>query len=83
LSAEDLSKKYIAAMEKSLQKTQRLKTPISLNEKCVNEIFSYVQAYLEDAKYFLEQKKFETSLISIAYCEGLLDSLKLMGAIKI
>ena len=82
MNAEDLSKKYIAAMDKTLEKVERLGTPISVNEKCVDEIFDYVYAYLKDAKYFLDQKKFETSLVSIAYCEGLLDSLKLIGAVK-
>jgi hypothetical protein len=38
---------------------------------------------LQDAKYFLQQKNFDTSLTSIAYCEGLLDALKLIGAIEI
>lgn len=82
MSAEELSRKYILAMEKTLQKTERIGTAISVNEKCVDEIFGYVEAYLRDAKYFLEQKKFETSLVSIAYCEGLLDALKLTGAVK-
>ncbi len=82
MSAEELSKKYIAAMEKTLKNTLKVEAPISVTESCVSEIFDYVQAYLKDAKYFLDQKKFETSLVSIAYCEGLLDSLKLMGAIK-
>ncbi len=51
--------------------------------KCADEIYGYVTAYLKDAKYYKDKKMFETSLTSIAYCEGLLDALKLMGAIKI
>ena len=38
--------------------------------------------YLEDAKYYKAQGKFETSLTSVAYCEGLLDALRLLGAVK-
>ena len=83
MNAEELSTKYIDAMEKTLQNAQRNKCAISVSEACVDEIYGYVIAYLKDAKYFKEQKKFETSLTSIAYCEGLLDALKLIGAVKI
>jgi hypothetical protein len=82
MSAETLATKYIAAMEKTLQTLKRTNGPINVSEACINEIFSYVKAYLDDAKFFVEQKKFETALTSIAYCEGLLDALKLMGAIE-
>jgi len=37
---------------------------------------------LKDAKYYKDEKKFETSLTSIAYCEGLLDALRLLGVVK-
>jgi hypothetical protein len=42
----------------------------------------FAKAYLEDARYYREKKKFEVSLTSIAYCEGLLDALRLLGAVK-
>ncbi len=80
MSAEELTAKYIAAMEKTLAQIQQTKEPLTISSECVDEVFSYVKAYLEDAKYFQAQKKFETSLVSIAYCEGLLDALKLIGA---
>ena len=82
MSAEALTSKYIAAMEKTLENLNRARGAITVNEQCINEIYGYVESYLKDAKYFQEQKKFETSLTSIAYCEGLLDALKLIGAIK-
>jgi hypothetical protein len=40
------------------------------------------KAYLEDAKYYREKKKFEVSLTSVAYCEGLLDALRMLGVVK-
>lgn len=83
MSAQVLSKKYIDAMDKTVKTLQRIKGALTINETCVDEILSYVTAYLEDAKYFRTQKKFETSLTSIAYCEGLLDALKLIGAVNI
>ena len=83
MSAEMLAAKYIAAMEKNLSTLERTKGSIAISEVCIDEIFSYVNAYLEDAKYFMNQKKFETALTSIAYCEGVFDALKLMHAVKI
>jgi hypothetical protein len=83
VSAQELSSKYIAAMEKTVNDMQRIRGSILVSEKSVDELLGYVTAYLEDAKYFREQKKFETSLTSIAYCEGLLDALKIIGAVKV
>jgi hypothetical protein len=83
MSAEALAEKYIEAMEKTIRGMQRTNGAITITETCVDEIIGYVTSYLKDAKYFRDQKKFETSLTSIAYCEGLLDALKLIGAIKI
>jgi hypothetical protein len=83
MSAEELSNKYIIAMEKVLTQIIQAKGPLTINDDNIEEVFGYVKAYLADAKYFHAQKKFETSLVSIAYCEGLLDALKLIGAAKI
>jgi hypothetical protein len=82
MSAEELTTKYIIAMEKTLSSMQQTKGPITVTNESINEVVNYIWAYLKDAKYFKEQKKFETSLTSIAYCEGLLDALKLISAIK-
>jgi hypothetical protein len=83
MSAESLTTKYIEAMEKTIVDMTLKRATITVSEECINEVFDYVKSYLEDAKYFRDQKKFETSLTSIAYCEGLLDAMKLIGAVKI
>lgn len=82
MSLEALVLKYIFSTEKVLKEMQRVQGTITVNEKCVNRIVEQVTAYLADAKYYKAQKKFETSLTSIAYCEGLLDALKMLGAVK-
>jgi FAD synthetase len=82
MSLEALVSKYIASTEKVLKEMQQTEGSISVAKESVNSILSYVTAYLEDAKYYKAQEKFETSLTSIAYCEGLLDALKLLGAVK-
>jgi len=40
------------------------------------------KAYLQDAKYYRDEGKLEVSLASVAYCEGLLDALKMLGMVK-
>ena len=82
MSLEALVSKYIASTEKVLKEMQQTKGSISVAEESVDNILSYVTAYLEDAKYYKAQKRFETSLTSVAYCEGLLDALRLLGAVK-
>jgi hypothetical protein len=82
MSLEKLTSKYIASTEKVLKKIQRTKGTVTVTEENVANIMGYVNNYLEDAKYYKAQKRFETSLTSIAYCEGLLDALKLLGAVK-
>ena len=82
MSLEALASKYIVSTEKVLKEMQRVEGSVTVNEECVDNIVGYVTTYLADAKYYKTQKRFETSLTSIAYCEGLLDALKLLGAVK-
>jgi FAD synthetase len=82
MSLEALVSKYIASTEKVLREMQRTKGSTSVAEECIDNILGYATAYLEDAKYYKDQKRFETSLTSVAYCEGLLDALRLLGAVK-
>ncbi|MEM4487822.1 MAG: DUF357 domain-containing protein [Desulfurococcaceae archaeon] len=45
-------------------------------------VIELAKSYLSDAKYYYEKGDLETSLSCIAYAEGLLDSLRIMGYIK-
>jgi hypothetical protein len=82
MSLETLTTKYIASAEKVLKELERSQEPITVTDESVTSILNYIRDYLEDAKYYKAQGKLETSLTSIAYCEGLLDTLKLLGAVK-
>jgi len=82
MSLEALTSKYIASAEKVLATLERTKPQINITEEMIDSVLSYVADYLEDAKYYKSSGKLETSLTSIAYCEGLLDALKLLGAVK-
>ena len=82
MSLEALVSKYIVSTEKVLKEMQQTAGSISVAEESVDNILGYVTAYLEDAKYYKAQTRFETSITSVAYCEGLLDALRLLGAVK-
>lgn len=82
MSLETLVEKYIASAEKVLAEMQQTHGSVTINEADVSKVVEYVRAYMEDAKYYKAQKRFETSLTSIAYCEGLLDALRLLGTVK-
>jgi hypothetical protein len=82
MSLETLASKYIGSAEKVLKELERTKTPINIDEEAVANILRWAADYLQDAKYYKAQGKLETSLTSVAYSEGLLDALRLVGAVK-
>jgi len=82
MSLEGLVSKYIASAERVFCEMEVVGNTLSLNVDSVRKVLDFARAYLEDAKYYRDKKKFEVSLASIAYCEGLLDALKLLGAVK-
>jgi len=81
MSLETLTSKYIDSAEFVLKTMQQNPTPVSIDSAAVDNLISYVYDYLADAKYYKASGKLETSLTSIAYCEGLLDALRLLGAV--
>jgi hypothetical protein len=81
MSLETLTAKYIASAEHVLNTMKQNPTPVTVTEEGVNNLISYINDYLADAKYYKASGKLETSLTSIGYCEGLLDALRLLGAV--
>lgn len=82
MSLEALVSRYIASAERVLAEVKVVANPPSLDAKDIRKVMEAARAYLEDAKYYRDRKRFEVSLASVAYCEGLLDALKLLGAVK-
>lgn len=82
MSLERLVSNYIASTDYVLKKMEAIKNSMNVGAERVRKVVEHVKAYLEDAKYYKDEKKFEVSLASVAYCEGLLDALKLLGAVK-
>lgn len=81
MSLEDLVSKYISSAEHVFHEIRTTKNLVKTDDK-VKEVLDWAKAYLEDAKYYREKEKFEVSLTSVAYCEGLLDALRLLGAVS-
>jgi len=48
----------------------------------VGKVLDLARRYYEDAEHFRGKGEIETALISLAYSEGLLDGLRLMGHIQ-
>lgn len=82
MTAEELVTKYIRGAERVIQEIGQLPEDVHLNEEEAKKVFDWAKRYLEDAKYYQKEGKLETSLTSVAYCEGLLDALRLLGAVE-
>ncbi|MEM2319318.1 MAG: DUF357 domain-containing protein [Candidatus Bathyarchaeia archaeon] len=82
MSLEKLTSKYIASVEHVFAVLEMVENPPSLTLDAVKQVLEHARAYLQDAKYYREEKRFEVSLASVAYCEGLLDALKMLGAVR-
>jgi len=82
MSLEEIVSNYIASADSVFDEMDIVEACISLDANSVKKVVESAKAYLQDAKYYKERKRFEVSLASVAYCEGLLDALKMLGAVK-
>jgi FAD synthetase len=80
MNISDLVAKYINNTKQVFREIKTLTAnEIMLDNKKVREVIEYARNYFEDSEYHRDQKKFEVALTSVAYCEGLLDALRLLG----
>jgi FAD synthetase len=82
VTVEELVTKYIRGAERVIQEIGEIPADVHLNREKTKKVFDWAKRYLEDAKYYQREGKLETSLTSVAYCEGLLDALRLLGAVE-
>lgn len=82
MTLKELVSKYIRGAEHALDEIGDVAGSVQLDEEGVKRVFESAKRYLEDAKYYQEEGKLETSLASVSYCEGLLDALRLLGAVE-
>ena len=78
---EELISKYIRSADCVIKEIGKLPDDVKLKEEEAKTVLDWAKRYLEDAKYYQEKGKLETRLTSVAYCEGLLDALRLLGAV--
>ncbi len=82
MTIRELVSKYIRNTERVLAEMKVVQDLTRVDEEKVKRVVDHAKSYLEDAKYYEERKEFETSLASVAYCEGLLDALRLLGGVE-
>jgi FAD synthetase len=82
MSLERLVSKYVSSAKQVLERMESVETPMTVDAAHVGRVIDHARDYLNDAEYYREKEKFEVSLTSVAYCEGLLDALRLLGAVK-
>jgi len=82
MSLETLTSKYIVSTEKVFSEIEIVKENVNIDVDSVGKVLNFAKDYLADAKYYRDKNKFEVCLASVAYCEGLLDALRLLGLVK-
>lgn len=79
MTIKNLVYKYLAKTEGIFQ---QIISENSLEDRRIKMVLDCVKRYLEDARYYMRKERFETALVSVVYCEGLLDALRLLGMVK-
>ncbi len=82
MSLGKLVSKYIASAELAFKELEIAPEPKNLDGDCVRKVVEHARNYLTDAKHYRDKMELEVSLTSVAYCEGLLDALRLLGALR-
>ena len=82
MSLEELVSKYMRSAERALSELKMVEDSLTISVDDVRRVVDSAKAYLYDAEYYRDRKRFEVSLASVAYCEGLLDALKMLGAVE-
>jgi len=84
LSLEELISKFIKYNDNLGHVFSHLRV-LNLDPEKAEDVESTVdlaRRYYEDASYFKDKNQVGTALISLAYCEGLLDALRLLKYVQ-
>ena len=73
---------YIIKAERVFGEIRRVPGFVHPYTQKIDGVVETAKRYLEDAKYYQKKSKLETSLASVAYCEGLLDALRLLEVVE-
>jgi len=75
---ENMVNKYIKSCRRVLKELRSSSAKVKACKE-VSELIEWAENYLKDAEFYLREGELEVSLATIAYCEGLLDALRLLG----
>jgi FAD synthetase len=81
MTLKELTSKYIRNSDRVLSEI-KMGQDVVIDKEKIRGIIENARQYLNDAKYYEERNMLETSLASVAYCEGLLDALRLLGVVE-
>ena len=73
--------KYTKGCRKVLVQLKKNDTPLTITEAQIQEMLEHTERYLDDAEYYWGEQK-PVALTSVAYAEGILDALKLLGIVE-
>ena len=79
MTLKELVSKYIQNSERVFTEIKITQDSAQVDGEEVQSVVETAKRYLKDAKYYQKRNRLETSLASVAYCEGLLDALRLLG----
>ena len=82
MTLKEMVSEYIQNTEKVFNEIKITQRPMPFDKEKTTDAVQTAKHYFEDAKYYRDRKKLETSLASVAYCEGLLDALRLLGLVE-
>jgi FAD synthetase len=78
MTLKELVSKYIRNSEQVFTEMKITQDSVQVDGEKAQSVVETAKRYLEDAEYY-QKSSLETSLASVAYCEGLLDALRLLG----
>jgi len=73
--------KYTKGCRKVLDELKNKELPRTITEEQVKEMLEHTERYLDDAEFYRSEQK-GVALTSVAYAEGILDALKLLGLVE-
>jgi len=82
MTAEALAARYIEKTERVIRELKVPNKPLCLGPEKISGVIEEAKRYLDDAKYYLDKGRSETSLASVAYSEGILDALRILGLVR-
>jgi FAD synthetase len=82
MTLRELTSRYILTSEKVLREIKLANDVVVIDEEKIKGIINSARSYLSDARYYQANNQLETSLASVAYGEGLLDALRLLGVVE-